>query len=419
MPLELYKNDMNACSRCSGCKWVPYNQQMSWRYAKNCPSIYKYNFHAYSGSGRMIIANSMLQGRSELNDEVANIIYKCQLCGACDIACKAYRDDIDISEVMLELRTHCVEQGFVIPEHLGIIDSMKKENNTLGEKKAARGDWADGLGLKDINKEQVEVLFHAGCRFSYDPDLQETVRKAATLLLNAGVNVGIAGKDEACCGGRVYEMGYRGEASNFADDMTSRIKASGAQILVTPCSDCFACFRYVYPRMGRGMDVEVLHITQYLERLILEGKLRLTKEIPMKVTYHDPCHLGRMSEPYTGEFAGRKLERPSHLKRQGWNGIYDPPRNVLKSIPGIELAEMERIREWSWCCGAGGGVIDAYPELATDTAVERLDEAISTSADALVTACPWCERLFKDTIDETKSKMAVYDLIDLVHLSAE
>ena len=346
MPLELYKNDMSACVRCSNCKWVPYNQTKSWRYAKNCPSIYKYNFHAYSGSGRMIMANSMLQGRSELNDGVADIIYKCQLCGSCDVSCKAYRDDIDICEVLMELRTHCVEQGFVIPEHLGIIDSMKKENNTLGEKKAARGDWAEGLGLKDINKEKVDVLFHAGCRFSYDPDLRETVRKAASLLLKAGVDVGIAGVDEACCGGRVYEMGYRGEASNFADDMAGRIKASGAKILVTPCSDCFACFRYTHPRMGRPIDIEVQHISQFVERLVKEGKLKLTKEIPLKVTYHDPCHLGRMSESFMGDFAGRKLDRPSFLKRQGWNGVYDTPRNILKSIPGVELTEMERIREW-------------------------------------------------------------------------
>ena len=111
MALKDYERDMEGCSRCSSCKWVPFNQIKSWRFAKNCPSICKYNFHAYSGSGRMIIALSLLQGRSELNDEVAEIIFKCQMCGACDTACKVYRDDIDISEVLLELRAHCVEQG--------------------------------------------------------------------------------------------------------------------------------------------------------------------------------------------------------------------------------------------------------------------------------------------------------------------
>ena len=421
MALKDYQDDMMGCSRCSTCKWVPYNQQKSWRFAKNCPSIVKYNFHAYSGSGRMIMANSMLHDRSELNDTIAEIVYKCQLCGACDTACKAYRDDIDINEVLLELRAHCVEQGFMIPEHTAIIDSMKREDNVLGEQKAKRGDWAEGLDVKDINKEQVQVLFHAGCRYSYDPDLRDTVRGAIKLLRKAGIDVGIAGKDESCCGGRAYELGYRGEASNFADDMASRVKASGARTLVTACSDCFATYRYIYPRMNKGLGVEILHISQFLERLVVEQKkLSFKKEIPMSVTYHDPCHLGRMSEPFTADWTHEsKLKRPMYMKRQGWYGIYDPPRKVLTAIPGIELTEMERIREWSWCCGAGGGVLEAYPELAEDTAVERIDEAKSTGAEALVTACPWCLRKFKDTVSETGEKIKIYDLIDLALMSAE
>ncbi len=111
MALADYQRDMEGCSRCSSCKWVPFNQIKSWRFAKNCPSICRYNFHAYSGSGRMIIGNSILSGRSELNDSVAEIIFKCQLCGACDTACKVYRDDIDLTEVLLELRAHCIESG--------------------------------------------------------------------------------------------------------------------------------------------------------------------------------------------------------------------------------------------------------------------------------------------------------------------
>ena len=286
--------------------------------------------------------------------------------------------------------------------------------------KAKRGDWAEGLDIKDINKEQVEVLFHAGCRYSYDPDLRETVRSAISLLHRAGVDVGIAGRDESCCGGRAYELGFRGEAANFADDMVSRVKASGAKILVTACSDCFATYRYIYSRMNKTLDVEVLHISQFLERLVQEKKLTFKKEIPLNVTYHDPCHLGRMGEPFTSDWLHEsKLKRPLAMKRQGWFGIYDPPRNVLKAIPGIELTEMERIREWSWCCGAGGGVLEAYSDLAEDTAKERLDEAKSTGAEALVTACPWCLRKFKDTVAQTGEKIKIYDLIDLALMSVE
>jgi Fe-S oxidoreductase len=418
MALADYKRDMEGCSRCSSCKWVPFNQIKSWRFAKNCPSICRYNFHAYSGSGKMIIGNSILEGRSELNDEVAEIIFKCQLCGACDAACKVYRDDIDLTEVLLELRSHCVESGHLIIEHMAVIDALKREDNVLGEPKSKRGEWAEGLSVKDINTEQCEVLFHAGCRYSYDPDLRDTARAAVRLMAAAGADVGIAGAEESCCGGRAYELGYRGEAENYADDLASRVKASGARTLVTACADGYAHLKYLYPRMGKELGVEVLHITQYLERMVGEGRLRLKEEIPLLVTYHDPCHLGRMGEPFLSDWTDDKLKRPMSLKRAGRKGVYEPPRNLIRAIPGMELTEMERIKEYAWCCGAGGGVLEAYPDFATWTAQERLAEALATGAEALVTACPWCERTFRDAATESGIDLPVYDVIDLALKSA-
>jgi Fe-S oxidoreductase len=418
MALADYRNDMEGCSRCSSCKWVPYNQIKSWRFAKNCPSIARYNFHSYSGSGRMITALSMLQGRSELNDSVTDMIYKCQMCGACDAACKVYRDDIDLTEVLLELRAHCVESGQLVIEHMTMIDALKKEDNVLGEPKTKRGDWAEGLAVKDINTEQVEVMFHAGCRYSYDADLRETVRGAVKLMLDAGVDVGIAGKEESCCGARVYELGYRGEAVNYADDMLSRVKASGARTLVTPCSDGYAAFRFQYPRMGKELPCEVVHMSEYVRRLVAEGRLRLRREVPMAVTYHDPCHLGRMGEPFLGDWEGDKLVRPMSMKRAGKKGVYDAPREVLAAIPGLELMEMERIKEYSWCCGAGGGVYEAYPDFVSFAARERIEEAVATGAEALVTSCPWCERVFRDNVAESGARLDIYDIADLVLKSA-
>ncbi|MBN2025213.1 MAG: (Fe-S)-binding protein [Actinobacteria bacterium] len=418
MALADYKRDMEGCSRCSSCKWVPFNQIKGWRFAKNCPSICRYNFHAYSGSGKLIIGNSILEGRSELNDAITEIVFRCQLCGACDAACKVYRDDIDLTEILLELRAHCIEQGQLIVEHMAVIDALKREDNVLGEPKDKRGEWAEGLAVKDINAEQCEVIFHAGCRYSYDPDLRDTVRGAVQLMLAAGADVGIAGKEESCCGGRAYELGYRGEAENYADDLLSRVKASGAKTLVTACADGFAHLRYLYPRMGKELPCEVLHITQYLARMVEQGKLRLSKEVPMLVTYHDPCHLGRMGEPFLTDWKEDKLQRPMSLKRSGRKGIFDEPRALLTSIPGIELTEMERIREYAWCCGAGGGVYEAFPDFATWTAQERLEEASATGAEALATACPWCVRVFRDAAAETGMDLPIYDLVDLALISA-
>lgn len=414
MALADYLNDMEGCSRCSSCKWVPYNQIKSWRFGKNCPSIVWNNFHAYSGSGRMIIAQSILKGRSELNDDVTDIIYKCQMCGACDAACKVYRDDIDLTEVLLELRAYCVESGQLVIEHMAMIDALKKDDNVIGQPKEKRGDWAEGLAVKDINTEQAEVIFHAGCRFSYDEELRATVRGAVELMLAAGVDVGIAGKEESCCGARAYELGYRGEAENYADDMISRMKASGAKTLVTPCSDGYAAFRFLYPRMGKELPCEVVHMTEYLGHLVSQGRLSLKGELPLTVTYHDPCHLGRMGDPFLGEWSGDKLSRPMSMKRAGKKGVYEAPREILAAIPGLELQEMERIKEYSWCCGAGGGVYEAFPEFATWAARERLDEALATGAEALVTACPWCEKVFREAASEMNADLEVYDISDLV-----
>lgn len=414
MTLADYRNDMEGCSRCSSCKWVPYNQIKSWRFAKNCPSMMRYNFHSYSGSGRMITALSTLQGRSQLNDDVTEMIYRCQMCGACDAACKVYRDDIDLTEVLLELRSHCVETGQLLVEHMPVIDAMKREDNVLGEPKAKRGDWADGLGVKDINTERADVLFHAGCRYSYDEELRETVRGAVRLMLAAGADVGIAGREESCCGARAYELGYRGEAVNYADDMISRAVASGANTLVTPCSDGYAAFKFLYPRMGKELPCEVLHTTQYMARLLREGRLKPSTRVPMHVTYHDPCHLGRMAEPFLGEWSGDKLERPMSLKRAGRRGVYEAPRELLGAIPGLNLTEMERIREYSLCCGAGGGVYEAFPDFAVWAALERLEEARATGAEALVTACPWCEKVFTEAVSESGSDLEIYDVTDLL-----
>jgi Fe-S oxidoreductase len=418
MNLQELKSDMEGCARCSHCKWVPHLQIKSWRYAKVCPSVDRYHFHGYSGGGKMNIGNSYLDGRSQLSDTIAQVIYRCQLCGACQVSCQCYRDDIDLADVLLAIRSTCVEQGYVLPEHLEMIESMKREDNTMYMLKADRGKWSDGLDLIDINQEKADVLFHAGCRYSYDEDLRDIVRGTAMLLKDAGVRVGIAGQDEACCGGRAYEIGYQGEMKNYAEDMVSRVKASGAHTLVTPCSDCYYTFKYLYPKNGIDLGINVLHATEYVDTLINEGRIHPQHPIPLIVTYHDPCHLGRRGEIYKGGWQGdNKLTRPSRLKQTGKLGIFDAPRNIIKSIPGIELIEMERIREFSWCCGAGGGVLEAEPEFATWTARERLEEAAATGAAVLVTACPWCERVFKDAIKETGSPLKIMDVMELLNLS--
>jgi Fe-S oxidoreductase len=174
--------------------------------------------------------------------------------------------------------------------------------------------------------------------------------------------------------------------------------------------------------MGMKLPIEVYHITQYIEKLIQEGKLTLKNSLPAKVTYHDPCHLGRLGEPwihwngveYKPKGGFMYLHDPPKKYRRGINGVYDPPRNILKSIPGLDFVEMYRIREYAWCCGAGGGVIDAYPDFANWTGAERLREAKAVGAEAIVSACPWCKRVFIDAAARTGDKIQVLDIIELI-----
>ena len=422
MALQDYEKEMMYCTRCSHCKFIPLNFIKSWRFANACPSITRYNFHAYSGGGRVIAAYSVYTGRSEITDELLEIIHKCQLCGACNVACHLVGEVVEPLEIARELRCKSVEEGMLIPAHTVMIDSLRKEDNVLGKVKADRGKWAEGLDVKDINEEKAEVMFHAGCMLAYDEELWPVVRGAVTLLRNAGVDVGIAGREEACCGGRAFDLGYKGELVKYAEDVTARVKASGASTLVTCCSDGYSTFKQLYPMIGQSFDgVEILHITEYLDRLIKEGRIKPSSQIPMRVTYHDPCHLGRLGEtyePWKGEYTkvlGQVIipEPPKQIRR-GTGGVYDPPRDIIRSIPGVELVEMERIREYSWCCGAGGGVKEAYPDFALWTALDRIEEAKATGAEAIVTACPWCERNFKDAINESGEKIKVYDIVELL-----
>lgn len=410
---------MERCSQCSYCKWIPFDHIKSARFAKGCPSIAYNNFNSYSARGRFAVALSLIDGKSDYSDRVTDIVYKCVLCGSCDVADKICRYNLEPLQMMNELRAKLVEDGQVLPEHMLLIDHLRKEDNMMMEPRADRGKWAEGLDLKIITKEPADVLFHAGCRYSYDKELQPIIRTAVSLIKNAGVDIGIMGKDESCCGARAYSLGYKGEFTKFAENAIEAWKTAGVKTVVTSCADGFHAFTRLYPRLSGNF--EVLHTTQYLERLIQEGKIKFTKRVPLRVTYHDPCHLGRQGEPYIPwEGKEKKIKgqisiyEPKKPRYNGAWGIYDSPRNVLNSIPGIELVEMERIREYAWCCGAGGGVREAFPEFSNWTATERIEEAKATGAEAIVTACGWCERNFTDAISTTGEKMAVFDVVDLV-----
>jgi len=202
MALEDYRDDCTACSRCSYCKWIPFDQIKSARFARACPSIEYNNFQAYSLGGRLAIALSLLEGRIGYNDQLKDIVWKCQMGGACDVSDKICRYNIRGLEVMREMRFKLVDDGQTLPQHRPYIDNLHKEGNMMMQPGVNRGKWADGLDVKNLTQEKAAVVFHAGCRYSYDKELQNTARAAVIMLRNAGVDIGIMGDNESCCGGR-------------------------------------------------------------------------------------------------------------------------------------------------------------------------------------------------------------------------
>jgi Fe-S oxidoreductase len=418
MGLEACRSDMDMCHRCSACKFIPLEKVRGWRYAYACPSIARYNFHAYSGGGRIATVQAFLDGRFEYSKSLLDIVYNCQMCGACDVSCK-YAMDMEVLEPIGEFRMGCVDNRQTLPSLDEVISGLRHEGTMVAGRGNRRGDWIDELGIRDINEKKAKVVYYSGCRTSLDPRMWKIATSTVSLLEKAGVDYAVVGRNETCCGGRAYHMGYREDFLRQARLNAEFFRQWGAEVLLTGCSECYHTFKVLYDKLDLNLGLEVLHSTQYLHRLIRENKLKPSKEIRATITYHDPCHLGRLGEPYVhwnGERVPGHMFRfdPPKVYRRGTYGVYEPPREILRNIPGLQLVEMDRTREYAWCCGSGGGVKESNPEFATWTARERIEEAVSTGAHALVSACPGCERNFSDALEESGRCLAIYDVVELL-----
>ncbi len=415
MTLDEYERMMDSCVRCSKCKFLPELQIKSQRFSHICPSIERYNFHAYSGGGRMIMANALFKGRVEYTQEMLDALYRCTNCGGCEVACKVFYD-LEPNEVIHELRVHAVECGAgPMPKHKSYIELVEKNNNPYGEPAEKRPAWLTDDIVLD---ESSDTVYFAGCTASYR---REEIALATARILNAASQpFKMLGANELCCGSPVYRVGDKKRAIEIMKRNVQQFKDSGVKRIVTSCSGCYNMLKVEYPRYVHT-DFEVIHTSQLMESLLNEGKLRLTEPVPLTVTYHDPCHLGRMAEPYE-PYEGQLVEvlsrvymwDPPKPVRRGSKGVYDAPRNVLKQIPGVKLVEMERVREYAYCCGAGGGVKSAYPDFAAWTGKNRVSEAEATGANALVSCCPFCSTNLRESIAASGSNMKFYDLTELV-----
>ncbi len=410
-----YQQMIKRCLRCSICKWIPQVQIKSKKYAGACPSIDMYNFHPYSGGGKIILALALEMGRIKPTEELRDIVYKCTECGNCAIACK-FLNTLEPLEIIVKLREKLVECGIgPMPKQQKYIESVRNLNNPYSEPHENRANWIP----KDVKiTPNASTLYFVGCTSSYRR--KEMAIAAARIMNAADVDFSILDGDEYCCGSPVLRVGDVHTFNEILNKNIDVIESKKVNTVVFSCAGCYDTFKVDYS-LHRDYNFEVLHTVEYFDRIIDEGRLKLTNEVPLTVTYHDPCHLGRNAERYE-DWEGDEVKLmplisinlPPKPKRTGKKGVYDAPRNILSKIPGLKFVEMERIKEYAYCCGAGAGVKSAFPEMALNTAKSRIIEAEDSGADAIVSACPFCSTNLQEAIQAKGSKLKYYDISELI-----
>jgi len=318
-------------------------------------------------------------------------IWRCTTCGRCPQHCPR---DVQQIESGVALRRIATEYGVFPPAAKPIKTisaSLVAEGNPLNEERKKRGDWAEGLSVKTFT-EGMEILYFPGCYLSYDPRMKKVARATAKILKQAGVDFGILGPKENCCGESIRKTGDEELFKRLARENIKTFIDNGVKKILVSSPHCYHTFKNEYSEFM--VDFEVVHISQFLFELINEGRLEITKEYGKKVTYHDPCYLGRH------------------------NGIYDEPRGVLEKIPGLELEEMVDSRVDSLCCGGGGGRIWMETPKGERFSDLRLDQAMEIGAEELVTCCPYCITNFEDSRLNRDNAEAI-EVKDITEIVAE
>ncbi|HBU11588.1 MAG TPA: hypothetical protein DEB31_02305, partial [Clostridiales bacterium] len=330
--MQELKPDMLKCNRCNFCKMAPFPTITSAKYEDICP-IFKYHrMHGYTASGQSYASLAILDGRIEPDAEMAGDLSCCTACGACATMCMRHTET-DRLEINMALREHFVEGGFAPDVHSKAMDNLKKYGNVYGDKlKNSPGAWASGLKLKKLPGESAEVLLFSGCATRHNASYAASARKLAELLLAAGVDVGILGDDEPCCGLPAYWRGFRELFMENAAGVKQTLDGAGVKQIVALGGSCYGALKARYHEYAEAPQTEVLHATEYLARLVNEGKLKLKNAVRKTVTYHDPCYLGRRSElkeKWTGErktaFGQMEYFDPPRTLNYGTDGVFDPP----------------------------------------------------------------------------------------------
>jgi Fe-S oxidoreductase len=319
-------------------------------------------------------------------------LWDCTTCKTCTLRCPRGMKPM---ELVIGLREILVEEGHIPKTIIDAMENVYKHGNPWGKPKNKRTEWLkvlpEDFRVKDFSQgDRAEFLYFVGCAASFDPRIQEIAKSTVSDLRRAGVDFGILGNEEQCCGNEIRRMGESGLFEELMEENVKRFESKQIERIITSCPHGMNVLKNEYPQ-GK---FEVFHVTQLLATRLKEGKLSFTQEINKVITYHDPCFLGKQ------------------------NDVFDEPRILLQAIPGLTLKELDRSRERSLCCEGGGGRmwVESTSETRERLAEVRVKDAVELGAEILVTACPLCVLTLEDAVKTSghEERIKVMDVTELL-----
>ena len=361
--------DLNSCMQCGMC-------------AGTCP------WHLTDGpfNIRKMIRMGQLGLEGFESDE--NVLYGCTTCNHCVTKCPR---GVKIIDIMRSMRAMIAEAGTMPAALKTFSGSIFSNGNPWSQPREKRVDWMKDMQVPTF-AEGTEYFLSICCTSAYDVRSQKIARSLIKVLDAAGVSYGIIGNEESCCGESLRKIGDEEQFMNLAQKNIELLNSKGVKKMIVTSPHCYYTYTKEYPEFGG--EFEVVHHSQLLAGLVKDGKIKLSNDVARKITYHDPCYLGRHNE------------------------IYDDPRAAIEALPGAEFSEMKRVRNSSLCCGAGGGrlVMETPPEWRFSDM--RVTEALEGGSNTLATACPYCISMLEDSI-KTLNKDDDIQIKDIAELIAE
>jgi Fe-S oxidoreductase len=363
--LEEFKDELETCfgTSCGFCE-------------RGCPVYQSMKVKTLCMKGRNRTMLGLIQGKFEITPAVVQAAFECTLCGNCDRWCS-----LKNTEHTRAFREYLLRHGIEpMKEHSSILASIKSYGNPWFQPRSARNRWTKGLNIPKAAPGKQEVVFFAGCTSAVTKQLNRSLVASAKLLQKAGIEFSTMGQDEPCCGSTLLRVGQTQAFNELSEENVKKFKSLGVKKIVTACPGCYTTLKKV---MGdSGTNIDVVHVSKEIAHLVREGRIKVNKSSE-RVTYHDPCHLGRLG------------------------GVFDEPREIVDAV--AKLIEMPNNRYEARCCGAGAGLQSAFPKLSKDLAAKRVAEAKATGATTIVTSCPFCETQLR-----TVPGMRVVDLMELL-----